>query len=121
MLFSWNRDKEEKEITLVKKGNASAMRSLYEQHIGYLTAVCSRYVVNEEDVKDVLQESFIKIFSSIEKFEYRGKGSVRAWLTKVVVNESLAFLKQSNRIELVYPEQELPDLPEEESPDITEI
>ena len=121
MFFSWNRDKEEKEITLVKKGDASAMRSLYEQHIGYLTAVCSRYVANEDDVKDVLQESFIKIFSSIEKFEYRGKGSVKAWLTKVVVNESLAFLKRNNRIELVYPEQELPDLPEEESPDITDI
>ncbi len=121
MLLSWNRDKEEREIILVKQGNASAMRSLYDRHIGYLTAVCSRYVVQEDDVKDVLQESFIKIFTSVNRFEYRGKGSVRAWLTRVVVNESLAFLKRSNRMEVVYPEQELPDLPEEESPDIADI
>ncbi len=121
MFFSWNRDKEKENILLVKQGDASAMRSLYDQHIGYLTAVCSRYIVNEDDVKDVLQESFIKIFTSMGKFEYRGKGSVKAWLTKVVVNESLAFLKRSNRMELVYPEQELPDLPEEEAPDITDI
>ena len=121
MFLSWNRDKEEKEIILVKQGDVSAMKGLYEQHIGYLTAVCSRYVVNEDDVKDVLQDSFVKVFTSIAKFEYRGKGSVRAWLTKVVVNESLAFLKQQRHLEMAYPEQELPDLPEEESTDLTDI
>lgn len=121
MFLSWNRNKEEKEIILVKQGDVSAMKGLYEQHIGYLTAVCSRYVVNEDDVKDVLQDSFVKVFTSIAKFEYRGKGSVRAWLTKVVVNESLAFLKQQRHLEMTYPEQELPDQPEEESTNITDI
>lgn len=121
MFFNWNRDREEKEILKVKQGDASAMRNLYEEHIGYLTAVCSRYVVNEDDVKDVLQESFIKIFASVGKFEYRGKGSVRAWLTRVVVNESLSFLKRSPRLEVVYPEWELPDTVEEEAPDVVDI
>lgn len=121
MFLSRNRDKEEKEIILVKQGDVSAMKSLYVQHIGYLTAVCSRYVVNDDDVKDVLQDSFVKVFTSINKFEYRGKGSVRAWLTRVVVNESLAFLKQQRHMEMAYPEQELPNLPEEESTDITDV
>ncbi len=117
MFFNWNRDKEEKEIILVKQGDASAMRNLYQSHIGYLTAVCSRYVVNEEDVKDVLQDSFVKIFSSVDRFEYRGKGSVRAWLTRVVVNESLGFLKRNAKLEVPYPEEELPDRIEEGEPD----
>ncbi len=121
MFFNWNRDKEEKEISLVKQGDASAMRNLYEEHIGYLTAVCSRYVVNADDVKDVLQDSFIKIFASVDRFEYRGKGSVRAWLTRVVVNESLSFLKNSARLEVSYPEWELPDEAEEEDPDVAEV
>lgn len=121
MLFNWNRDTEEKEINQVKQGDASAMRSLYERHIGYLTAVCSRYVVHEEDVKDVLQDSFVKIFSSVNKFEYRGKGSVRAWLTKIVVNESLGFLSRNQRVEVSYPEWELPDNAEEETPDIEAV
>ncbi len=121
MTYHWNRDKEEKEILLVKHGDASAMRNLYEQHIGYLTAVCSRYVVYEDDVKDVLQDSFIKIFASVDKFEYRGKGSVRAWLTRVVVNESLSFLRRSTRPEVTYPEWELPDTEVTEEPDVTDI
>ncbi len=121
MLLSWNRDKEEREIVLVKQGDASAMRSLYDRHIGYLTAVCSRYIVHDDDVKDVLQESFIKVFTSVDKFEYRGKGSVRAWLTRVVVNESLAFLKRNRHLEVVYPDDGLPDMPEEQPPDIADI
>jgi len=121
MFFNRNRDKEEREILQVKQGDASAMRNLYERHIGYLTAVCSRYVVHEEDVKDVLQDSFIKIFSAVDKFEYRGKGSVRAWLTKVVVNESLTFLKQDSRLEVSYPEWELPDKAEEDLPEIEDV
>ncbi len=121
MFFNWNRDREEKEILRVKQGDASAMRSLYDEHIGYLTAVCSRYVVNEDDVKDVLQESFIKIYSSVGKFEYRGKGSVRAWLTRVVVNESLSFLRKSPRLEVPYPESELPDRADGEEPDVASV
>lgn len=121
MLFNWNRDREEKEILRIKQGDASAMRSLYDEHIGYLTAVCFRYVANEDDVKDVLQESFIKIFSSVGKFEYRGKGSVRAWLTRVVVNESLNFLKKSPRLEVAYPESELPDKVDEEDSCVAEV
>lgn len=111
MFFSRDsRDGEEIEIDLVKQGDASAMRSLYERHIGYLTAVCSRYIVDEDDMKDVLQDSFVKVFTSIDRFEYRGKGSVRAWLTKVVVNESLAFLKENSRIEWVRSDEGLPDV-----------
>lgn len=97
------------------------MKSLYERHIGYLTAVCYRYVANEDDVKDVLQDSFVKVFSSIGSFEYRGKGSVRGWLTRIVVNESLSFLRHNNRPEQVRPDYELPDTADEEPPDFTEI
>lgn len=77
------------------------MRTLYATYIRYLTAVCSRYIVNEEDVKDVLQESFLKIFSGIGAFEYRGKGSLKGWVTKVTVNEALKFIQRNHHIEFV--------------------
>ncbi len=121
MLFNWNSDKEEREILLVKHGDAAAMRNLYERHIGYLTAVCSRYVAEQDDVRDVLQDSFVKIFDGIGGFEYRGKGSVRAWMTRVVVNESLSYLRRTDRPEVSYPEWELPDVAEEDSPDTLDI
>ena len=56
------------ELTILKAaidGDRSAIASIYEAHIGYLTSVCSRYIADDEDVKDILQESFIKIFRSL--------------------------------------------------------
>ena len=62
------------EIDLVRaaqRGDRSAMADLYSRNVGYLAAVCSRYIPDEEGRNDVLQNSFVKIFSSIGKFEYR--------------------------------------------------
>ena len=70
------------------------MKVLYDRHVGYMAAVCSRYITDSDDIKDILQEAFIKIFSSIEKFTWRGPGSLRAWMSRIVVNDSLKFLRE---------------------------
>ena len=60
--------KEKKEQLLLQqiiRGDRVAMKEFYDTFSGYLTTVCSRYLSNKEDVKDVLQESFIKIFNAV--------------------------------------------------------
>lgn len=94
----------------VKDGDTSAIRQLYEQYAGYLTAVCSRYVTDSEKVKDILQEAFIKIFDKIKGFDYRGDGSLRAWMTRIVVNDSLKSLRHAGRLTYV---EDLPDVEDE--------
>ena len=81
----------------IRNGDRSAMADLYHRHIGYLAAVCSRYLSSDEDVKDVLQTSFLKILSSLDRFDYRGQGSLRAWMTRITVNETLKSLRGSDR------------------------
>lgn len=94
------------------------MRSFYERYAGYLTAVCSRYVVDRSDVKDILQEAFVKAFQGLDRFEYRGEGSVRAWITRIVVNDSLKYLRTSSRLNFV---DDLPDLPEDDESSLPDI
>ena len=94
-----------------------AMRAVYSTYIRYLAAICSRYIINSEDVKDVLQESFLKIFSAISSFEYKGKGSLKGWVTRITINESLKFLQKNNRFEFVEISAQEHDQPEEE-PDV---
>jgi len=94
------------------------MRTFYERYVGCLTAVCSRYVVDRSAVKDILQEAFIKIFKGLDRFEYRGEGSVRAWASRIVVNDSLKALKASSRMEFV---EDLPDAPEEDGSEMPEV
>jgi len=82
------------------------MRLLYDRYIGYLTAVCSRYVVDSAAVKDILQDAFVKVFSKLDGFEYRGEGSLKAWMSRIVVNDSLKSLRGAGRLKYV---DELPD------------
>ena len=63
-LFGDNR--EQRLISLFGKGDARAMDELYSEYADYLAGVCSRYVQNKEDLHDVLQECFIKIFTKVE-------------------------------------------------------
>jgi RNA polymerase sigma-70 factor (ECF subfamily) len=81
-------------------------------------AVCLRYLSDREATEDVLQDCFVKILTSIGRFEYRGEGSLKAWVTRVAANESLNYLRQHERIELV---EEIPDEMEEEEPDVGNV
>ncbi len=104
---------EEKLIRKASGGDTSAMRCLYDAHIRYLTAVCSRYIPDDDDVREVLQESFTRILTSLGKFEYRGENSLRAWMTRIVVNEALGFLRRCSKGRTV-------DLDDGEAPDIAQ-
>lgn len=116
-MVSIETDNELQLLCLVKQGNAMAMKTVYLTYIRYLAAICSRYIVNNEDVKDVLQDSFLKIFSGIASFEYRGRGSLKGWITKITVNETLKFLQKNNRFEFVEISEQEHDKPDEE-PDV---
>lgn len=94
-------ENEELLINLVKKGDEPAMRILYSRHIRYLSAVCSRYIYGRKDIEDVLQDSFLKILASIKSFEYRGEGSLKGWMTKITLNETLKFIKNNSRLQFV--------------------
>ncbi len=113
------------EATVIKaaaKGDRNAARSVYETHIGYLTAVCSRYIADDEDVRDLLQESFVRIFRSLDRFQYRGTGSLRAWMTKIVVNDALKYLRDNDRNSMVEFKDSLPEAAEDvEDSDVTGI
>ncbi len=85
----------------VKHGDKVAAKELYDTYSGYLTGVVARYVTDDELLKDVLQESFIKIFSSIGTFEYKGDGSLKAWMTKIVVNESLKQIAENSKSQAI--------------------
>lgn len=107
-------DSEQELLRLVNAGEPAALRMVYSRYIKVLTAVCSRYLIEEEDVKDVLQESFIKIFTSIGDFRFRGEGSLKAWMIRVVVNESLKFIRKNSRIDFTAMTDEHADMPDEE-------
>lgn len=95
-------------------------RVIFEQTAGRITAVCSRYVSDREDLKDVVQETYIKAFASYDRFRDRGKGSLEAWLSRIAVNVAIDYLRRRGRLGFVESVPDLPDLPDD-PPDVDSL
>lgn len=106
-------------ITLVRNNEPGAKQALYERYVRYLVAVCRRYIIDEDEVKDVLQESFLKIFSEIGKIEYRHHWPFLQWMTRIVVTQSLLSMRHHGRIRIHDLGPRVMDMPDE--PDIDRI
>lgn len=75
-----------------------AQQTLYERFSPLMFAVCLRYIKEIAEAEDVLLKAFMKVFSSIRKF--RGEGSLEGWIRRIVVNESLMYLRQNKTLYL---------------------
>ena len=113
-------------LDAIRSGDRQAMRRLYDRFSGYTMAVALRYVPDREDVRDVLQDSFVKILTSIQTFDYRGEGSLKAWVARVVANRAIDWIKEHEKITNITDITEetiddgVPDV-DEVPPDILEI
>lgn len=76
------------------KGDNRFRKQLYEMYAQQMMAVCFRYAGDRKKAEDILHDGFIKVFESIQSFQYRGKGSLRAWMTKVFANLALQQLRE---------------------------
>jgi len=69
------------------KHNGKAQKLLYDKYSRLLLGICMRYAGDKAEAEDILQESFLKIFFSIEDFS--GTGSFTGWLRKIAVNTAI--------------------------------
>ena len=59
-----------------------------------MLAVCLRYVNDPETARDLMQDGFIKVFTSIDT--YTGSGAFEGWLRKIFVNCALEYLRRND-------------------------
>ena len=78
-----------------KKTQAKAFEVLVNTYKERLYWHIRRIVLNHDDADDVLQNTFIKVYRSIEK--YKGDSKLYSWMYRIATNESLTFLKQKSR------------------------
>ena len=83
---------DEKLVELVKKGDDSAFGELMRRHVGAIFNLARQYARNEEDIDDIVQESFFKAWKHIKRFD--AKRSFRPWLYAIARNTALDYLKK---------------------------
>lgn len=74
-----------------KANDRTAQLQLYRKYCDGMFIVAMRFVKNTDDAEDVLQESFIKAFQKLHQF--KGDVTFGAWLKRIVINNSIDFLK----------------------------
>ena len=116
-----NVREEQRLVKRLQEGDKTAAREFYTLYADRLAGVCSRYITDEEDLKDVFQNALVHIFSHIADFEYRGVGSLQAWTTRVMVNESLRFLRTKKQHEIVQLDNVAVDEIDDDDPSISDI
>ncbi len=91
-------------VARLQAGDAEAYEALVRVHGGRLLSVARRFLPNNEDAQDAVQEAFIKAFRAIGTFEERAQ--LHTWLHRIVVNTALMKLRSQRR----RPEESIDDL-----------
>ena len=108
-------------VERIRNHDQRAMSELYQKYVGRLSSVCYRYVPVESDAKDVLQNSFVKIFKAMDTFDYRNEPSLEGYMVRVVVNEALHFLQSRKRLLFVDLQEATFIQTDEEEPEMKRI
>ncbi len=75
------------------RGNQKMQKLLYQQFAPKMYTVCLRYAKNPSDAEDILQDGFIKIFKSLDKF--RGEGSFEGWIRKIITRTAISHIRDN--------------------------
>jgi RNA polymerase sigma-70 factor (ECF subfamily) len=78
-----------------KAGDADAFRELVERHSRPMFRLAFRMTGNEQDAEDIVQDTFLRAYRRIEKFDERA--SFGTWLYRITVNCSLDLVRARKR------------------------
>lgn len=89
-------DKHLMELDIVRrclKGDKSSQKSLYHLHAKKMMGVCLGYSNSRDEAKDILQEGYIKVFASLNKF--KGEGSLEGWIRRIIVHTAVDYYRKN--------------------------
>ncbi|MEZ5104716.1 MAG: sigma-70 family RNA polymerase sigma factor [Draconibacterium sp.] len=90
------------------KGNAKAQKVFYYRYVDILYATIQRYVKDSAEIDDILYQGLMKIFDDLKNFNYINEAALVGWLKKIVINESLMFLRADFRT--IYKVEEISEI-----------
>jgi len=73
-------------------GARASQQWVFEQYYRKMFGICLRYVPDHDEVQDVLQEGFLKVFGGIQGFT--SKGSFEGWMRRIMVNTAVDYLRK---------------------------
>jgi RNA polymerase sigma factor (sigma-70 family) len=85
------------------KGDRKAQQELYKMYYSKMMGVCYRYTKNSENAKDILQDGFVKVYSNLNKYNF--KGSLEGWIRRIMVNTAIDHFRKHKDVFFVDDEE----------------
>lgn len=83
-------------VKLCLKNDRQAQEMLYRLHASKMFHICLSYTGDRESAKDILQDSFIKVFKSMG--DYQPDKSLEGWIRRIVTNTAIDFYRKQKRL-----------------------
>jgi RNA polymerase sigma-70 factor (ECF subfamily) len=87
-------------VRRAQSGDETAFRELVEKYQSKVFSIIHGIVRHRNDVEDIAQQVFAKVFFSIRNFDFRS--SLITWIYKITVNECFDYLRKKKVRKLVY-------------------
>lgn len=72
-----------------------AQKCLYERYFGKMFGIALRYTQNQEEALDILNSSFLKVFTSLDKYE--DNSNLAGWIARIVFNTAIDFVRRNSK------------------------
>lgn len=97
-------------VSAVLAGDEAAFKLIFERYRRLIAHLVSRFFYNRAEVEEMMQQSFTKIYFSLDSFEGGREKSFTSWVSKITVNQCYNELRRQKR----HPENRFGDLSGEE-------
>jgi RNA polymerase sigma-70 factor (ECF subfamily) len=87
-------------VRRAQKGDETAFREIVERYQSKVFSIIHGIVRQRNDVEDIAQQVFAKVFFSLRNFDFRS--SLITWIYKITVNECFDYLRKKKVRKLVY-------------------
>ncbi|RRA94531.1 RNA polymerase sigma factor [Paenimyroides viscosum] len=86
-------------INQVQNNNRAAQKQLFDQFSPIMLSTCRQYIKDLHNAEDVMLCAFMKVFQNIN--QYRNDGSFEGWIRKIMIRESLSFLRSKKELNFI--------------------
>ena len=82
------------------KANRDSQKLFYQLYYGYSMGICMRYCTNPDDVAEITNDGFLKIFRALDSFNPKYsdiEASLKGWMKRIMINTAIDRLRKSNQ------------------------
>lgn len=81
-----------------KRNDARAQEVVYRRYVDAMLVLCMRYLPDRQEAQEAMMDGFYRAFTKMSTFEWRGEGSLAAWMRRIMVYQCIDRLRSRKQV-----------------------